>query len=106
VFLQVDHAGVEIFAKTLHPLLGKSADINFMESMNFLQRMSLAAENNGDGMQHMASRLTDVDDEVRTNFQNVLINVAARNAQRVVTTGTNDSSSSATQPTAKLILHR
>jgi hypothetical protein len=78
IFLQVDHAGVDVFARTLHPLLGKSADINFRESMNFLQRMSRAAQNNGEGMQHLASRLQDVDDSVRMEFQTVLTNVAAR----------------------------
>lgn len=81
VFLQIDHAGIDIFAKTLHPLLGKSADVNFIESMKFVSRMSDAAETNGQGMQHMAGRLTDLDPEVSKRFREVVSNVNARYAQ-------------------------
>lgn len=78
VFLQVDHAGLDIFTKTLHPLLGKSADINFTESMRFVEKMSKAAENNGEGMQHMTDRLQDVDSEIRKSFRRVVANVNER----------------------------
>ena len=78
VFLQVDHTGLDIFTKTLHPLLGKSADINFTESMRFVEKMSQAAANNGEGMQHMTDRLQDVDPEVRKNFRKVVANVNER----------------------------
>lgn len=83
IFLQVDHAGVDIFAKTLHPLLGKSADINFTESMRFLERMSKAAEKNNDGMQHMVDRLQDVQPPIRSEFKQILSNVQQRQVQRV-----------------------
>ncbi len=83
VFLQIDHAGIDIFAKTLHPLLGKSADVNFIESMKFVSRMSDAAETNGQGMQHMAGRLKDLDPDVNKRFREVVSNVNARHAQMV-----------------------
>ncbi len=83
VFVQVDHVAINIFAKTLHPLLGRSADVNFLESMKFLQRMSRAAERNGPGMRHLASRLHKVDDDVRANFQQVIVNVNERHTQRL-----------------------
>ena len=78
VFLQVDHAGLDIFAKTLHPLLGKSADLNFTESMRFIEKMSRASENNGDGMQAMIDRLQGIQPEVRSNFKQVVSNVHLR----------------------------
>jgi hypothetical protein len=68
VFLQIDHVGVDVFTKTLHPLLGRSADINFVESMTFLQRISRAAEQNGPGMQQLAARLAGIDSGVRDEF--------------------------------------
>lgn len=83
VFVQVDHAGLDIFAKTLHPLLGKSADINFTESMRFMEKMSRAAENNSEGMQHMIGRLQDLQPKVRDNFKQVVSNVNARYAHEI-----------------------
>lgn len=81
IFLQIDHAGLDIFAKTLHPLLGKSADVNFTESMKFLERMSRAAESNNDGMQHLASQLSSVQAPIRDEFSRVVSNVHQRYAQ-------------------------
>lgn len=83
VFVQIDNVAIDIFARTLHPLLGRSADVNFLESMKFLQRMSRAAERNGPGMQYLASRLHQVDDEVRAKFQQVVANVNERHVQRL-----------------------
>ncbi len=78
VFLQVDHLGLDIFAKTLHPLLGKSADINFTESMRFIEKMSRASENNGEGMNNMVDRLEGLQPKVRKDFRQVISNVHAR----------------------------
>ncbi|MCP4193087.1 MAG: hypothetical protein GY768_20955 [Planctomycetaceae bacterium] len=71
VFLQVDHIGVDVFARTLHPLLGKSADINFVESTKFLERISRTSESNGPGMQRLATRLDQVDDDVKSRFAEI-----------------------------------
>lgn len=81
IFLQIDHAGLDIFAKTLHPLLGKSADVNFLESMKFIERLSQAAERNNAGVQHMLSRLENVDPLIRQNFTQVVANVPVRKQQ-------------------------
>ena len=82
VFLQIDHAGLDIFAKTLHPLLGKSADVNFTESMKFLERMSNASEKNNDGMQHMVGRLQTVQPPIQKQFKQIISNVNQRYLQR------------------------
>ena len=57
VFLQVDHVGVDALTRTLHPLFGKSADLNFVESTKFLERISRTSAENGPGMQRLARRL-------------------------------------------------
>lgn len=75
VFLQVDHVGVDVFTRTLHPLLGKSADINFVESTKFLERISRTSENNGPGMQRLAARLDQVDADVKQRFAELATNV-------------------------------
>ncbi|MBN01517.1 MAG: hypothetical protein CMJ77_20575 [Planctomycetaceae bacterium] len=75
VFLQVDHVGVDVFTRTLHPLLGKSADINFVESTKFLERISRTSESNGPGMQRLAARLDQVDADVKQRFAELATDV-------------------------------
>lgn len=89
VFLQVDHIGVDVFTRTLHPLLGKSADINFVESTKFLERISRTSESNGPGMQRLAARLDQVDANVKSRFANIASDVFdAAQERRVAATRT------------------
>jgi hypothetical protein len=78
VFLQIDQAGAEIVAKTLQPLVGKSADINFEESATFVGRVSQAAESNGPGMQRLAAKLKNIPPDVRTQFAEIAATVNER----------------------------
>lgn len=71
VFVQLDKIGVEIVAKTLHPLMGKTVDTNFAESTRFVGQLSRVAESNGPGVQRLASRLNEVAPEVRTQFSQI-----------------------------------
>ena len=68
LFVQFDQAGADLLAKTLHPLVGRSADYNFSESTNFLGRISREAELNGPGMSLLATKLTKVDPAIRQKF--------------------------------------
>ncbi len=68
VFVQIDNLGIEVIAKTLHPLLGKTADNNFVESTKFLSQISRVVESNGPGVQRLATRLTSIDPAVRQKF--------------------------------------
>jgi hypothetical protein len=83
VFLQLDHLGAEALTKTLHPFLGKSADVNFVESTRFLERISRTAENNGPGMGRLANRLDKVDESVRDQFVQLSLNVYACHQERL-----------------------
>jgi hypothetical protein len=78
VFIQIDQAGAEIVAKTLQPLVGKAADVNFEESALFVSRVSQAAESNGPGMQRLAAKLTSIAPEVRSEFAEVAATVSQR----------------------------
>jgi hypothetical protein len=68
VFVQIDNLGIEVIAKTLHPLLGRTADNNFVESTKFLSQVSRVVETNGTGVQRLATRLTNIDPAVRQKF--------------------------------------
>ena len=71
VFLKVDNATAGLIAKTVNPIVGKTADHNFVESLNFIQRLNETTEKNGPGVQHMANRLADISRDVRRDFVHV-----------------------------------
>jgi hypothetical protein len=81
-FIQIDHMGVEILAKTLQPLVHRSADYNFVETASFLGTVSRAAEVNAAGMQRLAGKLPNLEPEVRQRFADLAIEVGKRAAVR------------------------
>lgn len=85
VFLQVDNIAVDVFTRTLHPLLGKSADINFVESTGFLERVSRTSAENGPGMRRLASRLDKVDPDIRDQFATLTDAVHEAALERIAT---------------------
>jgi hypothetical protein len=99
VFLQVDHVGVDALTRTLHPLFGKSADVNFVESTKFLERISRTSEENGPGMQRLASRLDKVDPQVRSRFAELTTEVYRSAQQRLATTERRDEPAGSDSPT-------
>jgi hypothetical protein len=68
IFLKIDNATAAMIAKTLNPIIGPTADHNFVESMHFLQRMDETTKKNGPGVQRMAGRLSNVSPEIRQDF--------------------------------------
>lgn len=82
MFVQLDNVGAEILAKTLHPLVGKSADHNFTESTRFLSQVSQAAETRAAGLQHLAGRLSNIGEPVRDRFVQIATEVNHRAALR------------------------
>ncbi|MBM4000769.1 MAG: hypothetical protein FJ297_14730 [Planctomycetes bacterium] len=83
VFVSLDNVGAEFVAKSLHPLVGKTADHNFAETTRFLAQISHQAEVNQPGMKRLVARLTNVDDSLRQRFGVVAESVGDRSATRV-----------------------
>lgn len=71
-FTQLDNIGIEILTKTIQPLVGKTADINFIQTVNFVASLSRTAEVNQHGLQRLAKRLPYVQPEVRDQFAQVI----------------------------------
>jgi hypothetical protein len=67
-FVQLDNVGSEIVAKTLQPVLGKTADHNFAETLTFVSRLSQAIEKNAAGVERLASRLKGVEPPIKQKF--------------------------------------
>jgi hypothetical protein len=83
-FLQLDQAGLDVVARTLQPLIGKTADHNFSETLLFVSRVSESVEKNASGVQRLVSRLEAVDADVRDQFVTVAQTANQRAATRRV----------------------
>lgn len=88
IFVSLDNVGAEFVAKTLHPLVGKTADHNFSETLQFLAQVSQQAEVNRPGMQRLALRLAGITPQLRQQFANVAAGVSDRVALRVASVPT------------------
>lgn len=86
-FIKIDNIAADLVAKTVHPLIGKAADHNFLETARFLGRISEAAENNSRGVQAMAQQLDDVDPAVINRFGQIAEVVEDREVVRISATG-------------------
>jgi len=82
MFVELDNATVDVIAKTLHPIIGRFADLNFLESAAFVGRLSQATGQHGDAMQRLAGRLKNVSPEVRRQFAEIAGKVASDAAAR------------------------
>jgi len=70
VFLRVDNVAAGVIARSLQPLVGPTADHNFVESLKFIQRLHDTTVRNGHGVQLMGDRL-DLQPQVLAGFQQV-----------------------------------
>lgn len=88
VFMKLENAAAGLVAKTLNPLVGRTADQNFVESLKFIQRLNETTEKNGPGVQGMSQRLTGLSPEVREQF----IEIAGKVYDRAQTRSVNRAS--------------
>ncbi len=79
-FMKLENVGADIVVKTLGPLVGKTADHNFIECTNFFSQISQTASTNPDGLEHVADRLSRVAPQVRKEFVQTSYSVARKNS--------------------------
>ena len=75
-FLRIENLGAEIVAKTLQPLLGKTADHNFSETTLFVTTLAHTAETNPSGVSRLAQRLRHVEPQIRQQFADLAVHAA------------------------------
>jgi len=80
-FVHLERGGLEIVAKALQPLIGRSADVNFAESLAFVSSLSRTAEINPAAMDRIAQRLDGVDENVRDRLSLLSSEVAERSVR-------------------------
>lgn len=67
-FIRFERATADFVAKTLQPLINKTADHNFAETMKFVSTFSQTRDRNPEGMARLAGRLDNVGDDVRSEL--------------------------------------
>ena len=77
IFLKLDNLGADLLTRTLGPLVGKTADYNFVESAKFVGQLNQLCEENPLAAAQLAQRLNRVDPTVRTKFAQVVARIAA-----------------------------
>ncbi len=81
-FIQLENLGADLVARTLSGLIGRSADNNFIETARFIAQVSQASEQNPTKMLDIASRLPQVSETTRQEFETQITNVARTDEQR------------------------
>ena len=81
-FIRIDHITAKLVARTLSPLVVRTADHNFVESFRFVGRVHESSEENGPGMRDLASRLKGVDADTKRRFADVATLVSQRAVAR------------------------
>ena len=75
-FIQIENAGIDLLAKSFHPLVIKSADYNFTETAGFVGTISRTAELKPQGMLRLNAKLTQLEPKVRNRFAELTLGVA------------------------------
>jgi hypothetical protein len=81
IFLRVDNLAADMIARTLQPMVGRTADHNFTESLLFLQAFSETAANDPQRVAHLVQQLNQIEPETKTRFKQVVSTVPERQKQ-------------------------
>jgi hypothetical protein len=81
-FVRLEQVGIELMAKTVQPWISKTADRNLIETLTFVSNFSRTAEQNPQGVERLAMRLSAVDEPTRNELVKLCFRTAERYARR------------------------
>lgn len=67
-FIRIDRASLELFAKAVHPLVGRTADRNFADTIQFIGNMSHASATRPATIERLANSLPHVTDDRKSRL--------------------------------------
>ncbi|MFV2069108.1 MAG: hypothetical protein ACC645_19240 [Pirellulales bacterium] len=79
-FIHIDGAAADLLLRTFQPLVGRTADYNFTETMAFVGNLSRTTERNPLGVERLYRRLNKVEPETRRRLVEISRNLATRSA--------------------------
>ncbi|MGW8258484.1 MAG: hypothetical protein ACWGMZ_13440, partial [Thermoguttaceae bacterium] len=81
-FLSVEPGAIELVTRALHPLVGKTADNNFTQTVAFVGSLSRTTELNCHRVQRLALQLDFVEPKVREDFANLAEQIARKTSSK------------------------
>jgi hypothetical protein len=97
-FVSIEPAGAEIVTKTMSPVLGKTVDNNFVQTLAFLASLSRTAEVNSRGVQRLGGQLMNVQPKVREEFVELAAAIPEKQAEVAKRTSPKIASQTTEQP--------
>ncbi|MEM9366203.1 MAG: hypothetical protein AAGD07_09410 [Planctomycetota bacterium] len=82
-FLQLESLGADLIARSLSPIIGRSADSNFEQTAKFMAQVDQASNRNPGAMLDIAGRLPQVTPPTRKAFGNVIVTVARKGPPKI-----------------------
>lgn len=85
-FFNLEHVGLDLLTRTFHPLVGRAADYNFIESASFLGTLYRKGETSPIAVQQLAEKLNRVQPEQREQFAMLMASMPQKAAERSAAT--------------------
>jgi hypothetical protein len=79
-FLSIEPSGAELVTKTVSPVVGKTVDNNFIQTLAFVGSLSRTAELNSRGVQRLGEQLKHVQPDVRDRFVELAADMPRKHA--------------------------
>ncbi len=86
-FVRIDRTSLELFAKALHPLVGKNADRNFSDTITFIGNLSQAAETRPVTIERLALSLPHTSSGQRSELVQLAYQCSKQKSASAVSTG-------------------
>ncbi|NOZ41505.1 MAG: hypothetical protein GXP24_14950 [Planctomycetes bacterium] len=77
-FVRIERQSVELFAKALHPWVGKTADANFADTISFISNLSQAAEQRPASIERLVNSLPRVTQQRQQKFVRIAYECAEK----------------------------
>lgn len=77
-FVRIERTSIELFAKAMHPWVGKTADANFVDTIGFISNLSQAAERRPETLERLVSNLPRVTRQRQNEFAQIAYNCSEK----------------------------
>ncbi len=77
-FVRIERASIELFAKAMHPWVGKTADANFADTIGFISNLSQAAEQRPATLERLVAGLPRVTTQRQREFAQIAYNCSEK----------------------------
>lgn len=77
-FVRIERTSIELFAKAMHPWVGKTADNNFVDTIGFISNLSKASEQRPESIERLVRGLPRVTKQRQQEFVRIAHNCAQK----------------------------